>query len=262
VAEDLPEETAGALCRELREIGVLARPVDAGSWPALPAGYKASALEFLEDSLLARLPLGESLVIPREDILGVHLYGLPPDSPREEPSGSSKRDELQTGRRGAKGTERFAAASRGMVDPLDPLDPLDPGGAGGLSPRGRRLLENLKEHDAAAMTFHLTFHCAEPFGPVRVRKNEFDFSSLGAQKEEHSLDNFLALLERVIEFLPEAWGIHKARGFLADLEPRRILYFKPEEAENVDRWMLRWVWIKKEEAAQEGAHPPRREGAP
>ena len=42
-----------------------------------------------------------------------------------------------------------------------------------------------------------------------------------------------------------------AESFLRDLDPSKILYFKEEEAENFDRWMLQLVRIELPEKAGE-----------
>jgi hypothetical protein len=43
--------------------------------------------------------------------------------------------------------------------------------------------------------------------------------------------------------------------FLRNLDPKKILYFKEEEAENFDRWMLQWARIEAEEGEEEGRAP-------
>lgn len=125
---------------------------------------------------------------------------------------------------------------------------------------GRLLSCHLPVHPT--MEMHLTLYCAEPprpageggpewrWSPLRIAKNDFDYSCLQEQKQTHSLDNFLILLEDVLAYLPEAWNREAVGRFLSELDPLKILHSKEEETENFDRWMLEWVRI---ECAERGA---------
>ena len=81
-------------------------------------------------------------------------------------------------------------------------------------------------------------------GPVRIRKDDFDFSFLADQKQEHSLDNFLILLDEILAYVPHAWNREPALEFLRELQPQSILRFKEEEVTNFDRWLLEWVRLE------------------
>jgi hypothetical protein len=136
-----------------------------------------------------------------------------------------------------------------------------------LSPRGQQLFRNLKENGLAAMEIHLTIYCLEtlsragdaptrrPWSPLRIARRDFDYSCLGEQRQPHSIDNILILLEEVLAYLPWAWNRETAARFLASLDPGVILQSKGEEVENYDRWMLEWVRIEGEERMRKGTAP-------
>ncbi len=222
VAEALSESEAYALADSLREIDVKARPVLAEEWLTLPRGYKISTLLFGDDAVEACLSTGRSFVIPTPDIFGLHLYGLCPDEVESRPSG-----------------ER---AERSTALELSGLSSLS-----NLTTKGRRLLANLEENEITGMELHLTLYAPPSVGPLRIRRVDFNFSCLGDAKLDHSLDNFIALLEKLVESFPNAWNVAAVRQFLDDMDPTRILYFKKEEAGNFDRWMLQWVAIETRE---------------
>ncbi len=222
VAETLSESEAYALADSLREINVKTRPVLAEEWLTLPRGYKISSLLFGDDAVEAWMSTGRSFVIPTQDIFGLHLYGLCPDEVESRPSGGR--------------------AERSTSHELSGLSSLS-----NLTTKGRRLLANLEENEITEMELHLTLYGPPSVGPLRIRRVDFNFSCLGDAKLDHSLDNFLTLLEKLVESFPNAWNVAAVRQFLDDMDPTRILYFKKEEAGNFDRWMLQWVAIETRE---------------
>ena len=109
------------------------------------------------------------------------------------------------------------------------------------------VVQNLEENGLTAMELHLTLYAPPSVGPLRIRRLDFNFSGLGEAKLDHSLDNFIVLLEKLVATFPDAWNAGRARRFLDDMDPMGILYFKAEEAQNFDRWMLQWVAIEARE---------------
>lgn len=229
IAEALSESEAGALSSALDEIEVKARAVEAEEWLSAPRGYRISTLSFGQEALEACLSTGRKFLIPKEDFFGLHLYGLVPAG--EEP-----------GTTGRETTGRRAARRRTATPRETPLSvPLE---LSGLTARGRQLLRNLSENEIPGMELHLTLYCPPEVGPLRVRRDDFNFACLGDARLEHSLDNFILLLEKLVDTLPNAWNRTPVEEFLADMDPLRILYFKKEEAQNFDRWMLYWVRVE------------------
>lgn len=219
VAEALRESEAQALAASLNDIDIRTRPVLAEEWLTTPRGYKISSLSFADRTVEARLSTGRSFVIPQSDLFGLHLYGLCPD------------DVAST-----KGSERSTSLELSGISSLS-----------NMTARGRRLLAQLEEQELTGMEFHLTLYGPPEVGPLRIRRVDFNFACLEEEKLDHSLDNFILLLEKLAERFPDAWNVATVEQFLDDMDPARILYFKAEEAEKFDRWMLQWVRIEARE---------------
>jgi hypothetical protein len=234
IAESVTREQAERLASELGAIGVATRRIEADRWLAVPRGYEAYGLEFLDDTLLANLANGGSIIVARDDILGVHLHALRPEGDERAEADAAS----------------VAATARLQAAALEPAARLTE-----LSARARTLLENLRQAKASGAELHVTFYCAGHIGPVRLRKSRIDYSFLGAELCKHSLDNFLLLLEKVAAYVPDAWNLRRLETFLASLDPRPLIYFKAEEAENFDRWMLQWVRLEEEERAGQRGEP-------
>ena len=208
--------------------GVPTRAVPANALSEVPCGFRTIALDLRDDAILARRVGGSVLTLLREEIRGLLLYGLMPSDGRESDDASGTGD---------GGRNRQILASTLMRSLTDA------GSTSGLSPRGRKLLANLSEAGLTKMQFHMTLYCLEPTGPVRFHKDELDFSCLGRQKQSHSLDNFLLLVDGLLEYLPGAWNRQAAVDFMKDLDPRMVLRAKQEEVTNFDRWMCQWLRI-------------------
>jgi hypothetical protein len=249
IATGLSAELTGELALRLEELGVRTRKIDSRRWAAAPRGSRVAALEIEEDRLIATLRGRLSRVaVPRGDVLGLRLHGISRERKDDEDTpGGGRRKRSATP--GTSVLEQAVEAS-GSEDAV-------------LSHRGRELLGRLKENSLVSMEMHLTLYCAEPprpageeervwrWSPLRIAKNDFDYSCLGEQKQAHSLDNFLIVLEEVLAYLPDAWNRETVARFLSELDPLGILHFKEEEAENFDRWMLAWVRIESEERGAE-----------
>jgi hypothetical protein len=260
IAESLSGEKADELKSSLLGIGVRARKVEADRWAVLPRGFKAFALDFLAETILARRVSGREVVLRRDHISGLHLHGLLPVSEKKEApeKGLDRGDDWidlpLDSPPGGKTDEENAPDKAGLS--ISPgLSMTSTAFDERLSPRGRVLFENLARDGLSAMEFCLTLYLRDPVGPVRIKKNEFDYSCLKKDREEHSLDNFLLLLEKTLKYLPDAWNREIVEEFLRNLDPKKILYFKEEEAENFDRWMLQWARIEAEEGEEEGRAP-------
>jgi hypothetical protein len=196
----------------LGELGVSTRLVDAALLQDLPRGARARSLEFLSEELCAGLPGGEDLVIPRESIAGIHFFALPEVSRPPEPGAAGP----------SEGGERSI-----------------------LSPRATRLRENLLAAGGPRIALNLL--CGDGIGPVRLTREEIDYSALGSRKAPHSLDNFILILEDLLAFAPEAWLADRLARFVAEMDIAPFLYSKPEEGQNFERWMQIWIRLWEEE---------------
>ena len=261
IVKGIPEAAAAEIARDLGEIGVRTRIIEADRWGPVPRGRRVTWLSLEGDRLRARPggpapgsppgSPGSDLLLPRDQVLGLALLGAAPPPPPEPPRKSrlrswTEREEEPAPRLGLD----EALAYREPVSSLL-LDCGTEGSAGGseipsLSPRGAELVRNLSRHGLAGMRFRLKLYSSEHPGILRLEKDEIDFSCLGEQKQAHSLDNFLLLVEELLDFLPRAWNRRSAERFLTELDPRIIHSSKEEEAQNFDRWMLEWVRIEHE----------------
>jgi hypothetical protein len=219
------------------------------SWGIVPVGTRIFAVEFLDDILLARLLNERELVIPREDVCAVYLHGVLPHSWKDSvaPGSSSHRSPsmiasggpLSRARKGSRQEEDSRQHARKIAATEPSL----------LGEKARILHERLEAAGWLSMEFCLTLYCPEPVGPLRLRKEGFDFSCLGPEKKAHSLDNFLTVVERTLQFVSKAWNREDAVAFLADPDPERILCFKEEMVDNLDRWICHWVQVEAESRA-------------
>jgi len=273
VVDGVTEAVADELIARLAEIGVRARKVDGDLWALVPRGVRAFGLEFGERSLVVRLVGGRRIEVPRDSVFALHGYGLPgtpPDEDDEEPFGRKKRK----AKRQAAAGGSLSLGSLGAAHPTEPPptaaadeeaaqgEPEILGaGTGELSLRGQKLHKRLVELGAQLTEFHLALY-ADPLGPIRVRKNDFDFTCLGVDRQEHSLDNFLTLIERSLDYLPAAWNREPCEALLKDLNPRSVILFKPEEVQNLERWLYQWSRIEAESAADAAARSDSRPNLP
>lgn len=218
----------------LDALRVATRIVPAERLRELPRGVRAIQLEFREDALVAGMVGGRRVVVPRNELFGLHCYALLPEGAQglEAAADEERRSQVEN--------QRLIERS-GLLRATERT-------SGGISPRASRLMENLVEQHLTALKFHLTVYSSGAVGSIRIRKDDFDFSSRGLQKRKHSLDNFLLLLDDALAYLPEAWNREPAVEFLHDLEPEGIVRFKPEEVGNFDRWMLALARLEREGA--------------
>ena len=232
----LIERASPAKVREVKDhldaTDVASRILSASDLEEIPREFRAFALDLSTSDMTARTITGNRLSLAPKDILALHLYGLLPDTVEVE-----SHRETQKREHAEKASQRFLQSSLLDSDPRTP-------GASNLSPRARQLSETLAEKKLQGMEFHLTLFSSAPIRLLRIRKNDFDFSSLGVQKQPHSMDNFLMLLDEIVAYLPHAWNREPAVEFLRDLDPNSILRFKSEEIHNFERWLYQWVRLE------------------
>ena len=243
LTDRIPLQVGETIAAELQDVGVLARCIDSVLWHSVSHGVRAYQLSFIDDEVSVGLVGGRLLLFPKRDVVGMHLYGLVPPPPEAEEPRYMRRWKKYRDREKPRDDKKLRMA-------LDCVSSVGPDGVD-LTARACRLLENLKDIGAEGMEFFLTLFCYREGEavPVRVRKNDFDFSCLGERKEKHSLDNFLVLLDTLVDELPMAWNRDRMQAFVEELDPKPILYFKEEEAENYDRWMVQWVELERQPGA-------------
>lgn len=239
VVEGVTKEIADRLVSKLSELGVRARTISSDLWALVPRGARVSRLELGDTTLTGSLVGGRRIELPRRDIFALQVHGLLPLD--------RGKDVVEIRPKKVKKPALALTPLLGGADLVSGGDP-DLREPGSLGPRGRRLYEKLAEHGLLELELHLSLY-ADPYGPLRIQKNDYDFTSLGVSREEHSLDNFLVLLDHVLAYLPSAWNREPAARFAESLDPRPIHYFKAEEAQNLERWLYEWSRIEAEEQA-------------
>ncbi|MGH9360326.1 MAG: hypothetical protein ACRD2T_00305 [Thermoanaerobaculia bacterium] len=246
------DEEAEELRERLLVAGVLSRRVDAALLEGLPRGSRARSVEIGDGEVRFRHPGGAARSIPREGLRAFHLYALTPPGPSPSAAGALA---PRSPWRSLPGLRALAGRPRSMTleDAADEARSQwfrrhhhDLGESVALTPRGRKLREALVAAGSPPPVLQLTLIPAEPLGPVRLSHDDLDHSALGAEKLPHSLDNFILLLQRLERFAPKAWMARRLKEFLDRLNPEGLLYFKPEEAQNQERWMQLWIRLSGE----------------
>lgn len=233
VVENVTESRADDLVERLRGIGVQARKISNSLYGLVPRGVRAFGLEMLDEAVIIRLIGGRRIEVPRQNVFALQVHGLRPEAARPP----TKAEQKQT-----RGTQDMARGSE----------------AGNLGPRGQKLHDGLVQAGLERLELHLALYAEAP-GPIRVQKDGFDFTCLGPDRAEHSLDNFILLLERVLEYLPRVWNREPAAKFLETLDPRPLVLFKREEAENIERWLYEHFRLEALAQAEASAAAGRKE---
>jgi demethylmenaquinone methyltransferase/2-methoxy-6-polyprenyl-1,4-benzoquinol methylase len=198
---------ARALVSGLEMIGVSALAVDPEILHDLPRGVRVRSLVFGPDSFAASPGNGPAITVRRESIAGVHLWGIP-------------------------------TAARTPAEPVPPLADLADSEL--LSARAAKLGEALRA--AGSPELGLTIIPLEPGVPLRIYRDRIDYTaSLGQRKMPTSVDNFLLVLEDFRTFAPGVWLLDRVDDFLDRLNPAAVLYRRPEEVQNFERWMQAWI---------------------
>lgn len=254
----IAHEVAEELRARLEQAGVQARRVPASLLRDLPRGHRVRSIKLLPGGIQAALHGGGERAIGGGDLFAVHLYALPDPSPSSMgPRASEGLDPAS-----APGRLRALPRLRTITRLPQPVNREEwrqvlktqwylrhhhgMGEALEISPRARKLREALLQASDPPPSLHLTLLCGSGIGPLRLLHGDLDYSRLGERKQPHSLDNFLLLLDELRGLAPGAWLIDRVAGFLDRLDPAEVLYFKPEEGQNLERWLLLWIRLTEE----------------
>jgi hypothetical protein len=246
--------SAERVAAQLARVGVAARRVDGTLLGELPRGQRLRSLEVRAETVEARLYLGGERSLTRADLRGIHLYALPDPAAR---AGEPPPDGGRAGRlrhlRGFRALARrplapTAEEARALVEARwFERQHHDVGEEVSLSATGRKLRESLLALGDPPPRLYLTLFGPSEAGPLRASQEEIDYSALGGEKAVHSMDNFLRLLAALRSFAPRAWMVERIGLLLERADPSELLYFKPEEAQNLERWMQLWIRIRETE---------------
>jgi hypothetical protein len=262
--QDVSVEAADALGTELAAAGIRTRRVEAALLSGPYRVRRARSLTFTPERLIARISGGEVLEVPRGELAGMHLYALPASAARDRESSSAElppevhRRTFTIFRRSSRRSRHPPASSFPALEAFlergpDRLATIREPGAAGASARqpaagslpGNKLREALSASGDQPPCFFLTVFLKDGSRPLRFSQEDADYSSLGERKHSSSLDNFLIVLGDLLSFAPQAWLADRVAGFLERLDPAEVLYFKPEEGQNLERWMQLWIRLSR-----------------
>ena len=209
------EEVVEEIASLLKEIDVQTRVIPNEILEATPRGYRATQLEFHEGALCVRSIGSMDLVILDGDLKGIHVHAIPRDPSEIEESA------------GAFQMPIFSALKEGHI-----------------SPRALKIINWIQESGKPPPLFILTLYGSDPVGAVRFERENTDYSMLGEDKLQHSIDNFILLTEKILSMYPDLIHREHVSSFLERLNPEDILYFKKEEMQNFDRWIQAWIRLE------------------
>ena len=235
IVERAEEADIARIAARLEEIGVETRAVPVDDLRSLPRGMRARSFELTDDHLVSRTVTGRATSIAWDAIRSIGVTLLPVETADEDDSAPRSQADSESFRK------RTAYEAFGQ--------------GGSLSPRGRTLADELGELVAGPVEFGLTLYVADPFGPIRIAKDEFDFASLGPRRASHSIDQFLLLVDDLLARRPDAWRRESLDELSRTGSPRTVLRTKEEEIHNYDRWMLSWVRIVAQEPSGSSGPP-------
>lgn len=228
-----PSHTLASLVDGLRELDVRSHRVSSRLLEDPPRSSRATRIDFRENVMWIQLPNRRELAIRQEDVRGIQLHALDVGSGPPESEGSRKP------RGGSKSPVADPASVRQQARRL--AEVVVDAGAHETTDRCRRLLEWSRATGRPLPRLVITLYVRDPIGPVRLEREDLDYSVLGERKLPHSLDNFLSLLEWILSRLPGLRNRDRVEAFLRDLDPEDILVFKAEEVQNFDQWMQAWI---------------------
>ncbi len=273
VVHAAPHDALEELRQELEGIGMRTRIVPSADLRDLPRGRRARGVRFEDDRVVFLQTSGREVPVWHFDIVGIDVWGEP--GKRERPGESAARGQRKGGGRSGQLIHTAAYAHPGLVvghyvhekmlgDDVSDKHPDDPELVAARSMtaddihqgpprRYRRLVDALGEVDLADLEFHLALFCRDPYGAVRLEKDAMEYSSLGVDKTDYSLENFLRIVDRFLEIAPDAWNREPWDAFRADLEgsgvldPRSIVRDRIDATANLERWILSWIRLEDDE---------------
>ena len=223
------------LAAALERLGVSSSIAETAELENLPRPKRITGLEFSAGKLTAASPGGKNTAIEKAALAGIKAYALLPEAPpakeEEEPGGGSLSTSLLSG-------------------------PADDGRMPKPGNKLARLLARLQDPRFNGISFHLTLYGTNPLMALKISKDEFDYSCLEADKTGNSLENFLLLLERLLDWLPATGSAEKAGAFLDAPDPEIILLSGENEAAAFDRSRLWNMKTDNDEQSPEKAENP------
>lgn len=234
ILERAPEERADAVRARFAEIGIETVTAPSEATLPTPTAIRLSSVGTQPEAFEGKTVTGRAFIVPWAQVRAIELDLIP--SERSEPTAEGEKSSTSD-RSLSRGARLESASARAGSRP------------GGLSPRAQRLLDRLEEASLLDAELRLSIHTSGPPRTFRLERQSLEHASRGRQRLPHSLDNFLLLLDEVVERANEASGRDAVLSFLRDLDPRPIVLAKPEESQRRARWIA--YWFLGEEARHE-----------
>lgn len=206
------------LAEALQTFGVESSIARSGQLEDLPRPKRITGLELSSQGLTAFSPGGRKTALQRSSLAGLRAYALLPDEGQEEeenenPGPAHLQSPLVTTPEMAEEPALFKKKMAALVN-------------------------NIQEPEFNGISFHLVLYSDSPLMALKINKDEFDYSCLGEDKTDNSLENYIILLAKLIDWLPASRGRKQAETFLQELNPREILLSGENEAACFDRSYL------------------------
>lgn len=182
----------------------------------LPRPRRTTGLDFNEKELIAQAPGGKELSLQRPGLGAIRALALLPENPPPE----------------EEDTASSPLGSSILEDPRENLQPEE------YERRLQVLVERLNDPELRGLSFQLRIYSRAPPTVLKIDKDEFDYSCLGELKSDNSLENYLRLLAKLLDWLPGPGQQKQVEDFLDDPDPRAILLAGENEAACTDRAIL------------------------
>ena len=235
-----PRSRLEKLAATLASIGAPSSIAKIGELENLPRPLRTSGLEFSNRELTAASPGGKKTPVEKSRIAGIRIYALLPEA--------APADKAEDGNTGP-----------GNLQPslLSQSAP----GARPAAPQGRlaELMERLQDPELHGLSFHLALYCDSPPLALKIHKDEFVYSCLEENKSDNSLENYVGLLIKLLDWLGDIEGARQVEAFLEEPDPRSLLLSGENEAASFDRSFLWSLGVKTERDSSASAGGPETE---
>ena len=204
------------LAATIKPLGATGNIVHSAELENLPRPRRTSGLDFNDVELIAQAPSGKRMPVPRSSLSGIRAIALLPENPAAE--------------------EEDTAASPLHSSTLEP--PRESHQEEECQRRLRVLVERLNDPGLKDLAFQLRLYATSPLAVLKIDKDEFDYSCLGENKSDNSLENYLRLLEKLLGWMPGSGYLRQVEDFLNDPDPLAILLSGDNEVACSDRSLL------------------------
>lgn len=204
------------LAARIEALGAKSSIVPSMDLEDLPRPRRTTGLDFTARELVVRSPGGNGLSLRRSALGGIRAIALLPESlpPEEEDADAGP------------------LWSSILEDPRERQQQEE------HHHKLQLLVDHLQDPELKGISFQLRIYSKSPPAILKIDKDEFDYSCLGENKSDNSLENYIRLLEKLLDWLPEPENHGQVEDFLADPDPRAILLSGENEAACSDRAFL------------------------